>query len=364
MRWLLALLVGYLSRSCMIITILASLAYPAATLNKIRLLYLTLTFLIFSKDKTWETPRNDPAGAIIMANSGVLKTSKRIIFIRHGESLWNSTFNKGERSLLEFMIGYVPFMIYSFATEWYLFVTGHSTESWFFDSPLSQKGINQARDLRDHLDSIANGKHNASEEEKHLVRIMLGIQDSSKSVIVSSNLRRAIATCAIVFQRRLEQNRDHDDDIVVMSDLQEASVNPDSLCITPSGTEIQPSFADRSVKEADLEGFFRSRFETKKYHRGNKALNSNGLIRMEQFASTIFRDSPQKDYILVTGHSLWFRCFFQTYLSYDVEHIAKKKKIRNGGVVSFTLNQIYTGGKERFWIDEDSISVFYNGFGQ
>ena len=346
-----------------VITVLSSLAYPAATLNKIKLLYMTMVFLLFSKDKTWKKPAHDPAGAIILSSSGVVeKRTKQIIFVRHGESLWNSTFNRGDRNLGAFVVGYVPFLIYSLSMEWYLFITGHIQESWFFDSPLSKKGINQARELRDFLDDIANGNQKASESEQNLVHIMLGNTQRAESVLITSNLRRAITTCAVAFQRRLE-NKFADDDIIVASDLQEVSINPDSLCITPAKGSLVPSFADLSVHEADLEGLYRARVNTSKLHHGNKDLNSNGLLRIQTFVSTIFKMFSKKEYIIVTGHSLWFRTFFRTYLPYDVEHVAKREKIRNGGVVSFQLNQIIVDGKERYWIDENSIMVFHGGFG-
>lgn len=352
-----------ISRPIFVITVLSSLAYPAATSNKIKLLYMTMIFLLFSKDKTWKQPLHDPAGAIILSSSGVVKKrTKQIIFVRHGESLWNSTFNKGDRNLGAFILGYVPFLIYSFSMEWYFFITGHSQESWFFDSPLSNKGINQARELRDFLDDVASGKQKASEEERKLVNVMLGNTQESESVLISSNLRRAITTCAVAFQRRLEK-KIANDDIIIVSDLQEASFNPDSLCITPANESVVPSFADTSVKEADLEGLYRTRVDTSKLHHGNKELNSNGLLRIQSFVSTIFKTFSEKEHIIVTGHSLWFRSFFRTYLPYDVEHIAKKKKIRNGGVVSFQLHQIIVDGKERYWIDENSITVVHGGFG-
>ena len=361
LRALLAAVKSFI-RPMLVITVLSSLAYPAATLNKMKLLYMTIIFLLFSKDKTWKKPERDPAGAMILSCSGVKMRTKQIIFVRHGESLWNSTFNKGDRNLGTFILGYIPFLIYSFSIEWYLFITGHSQESWFFDSPLSNKGINQARELRDFLIDIAHGRQKATDEDRNIVNIMLGNTKESESVLISSNLRRAITTCAVAFQYRLEK-KIANDDIIISSDLQEVSLNPDSLCITPAKGTVIASFADTSVQEADLEGLYRTRVDTTKYHQGNKALNSNGLLRIQSFVNTIFTSFPNKEYIIVTGHSLWFRSFFRTYLPYDVEHVAKKKKIQNGGVVSFQLNQIINDKNERYWIDENSILVLHGGFG-
>ena len=70
------------------------------------------------------------------------------------------------------------------------------------------------------------------------------------------------------------------------------------------------------------------------------------------------------DTVICAGHSIWFRSFFRTYLPYGVDHIAKRKKIVNGGVVKFTLTRV-VGGEvdgERFFIDPASVQVIYAGF--
>ena len=67
--------------------------------------------------------------------------------------------------------------------------------------------------------------------------------------------------------------------------------------------------------------------------------------------------------IVVGGHSLWFKNFFQLYLPKDVDHPAKKRKIVNCGAVGFSLQ---TGrasdGSLRHRIDPASISVICGGF--
>ena len=50
---------------------------------------------------------------------------KTIIFVRHGESTWNDTFNKGShRSTTQFIIGYIPGLIKAICYEIYLLITG------------------------------------------------------------------------------------------------------------------------------------------------------------------------------------------------------------------------------------------------
>lgn len=50
---------------------------------------------------------------------------KTIYFVRHGESTWNDTFNKGShRSALVFVIGFIPGMIKAILYELYLVLSG------------------------------------------------------------------------------------------------------------------------------------------------------------------------------------------------------------------------------------------------
>lgn len=68
--------------------------------------------------------------------------------------------------------------------------------------------------------------------------------------------------------------------------------------------------------------------------------------------------------ILCTGHSYWFRAFFQTYLPKNFEHVCKTKKIVNGGLVGFTLchTKVKATGEDKYMIDPNSITVLYAGF--
>ena len=67
--------------------------------------------------------------------------------------------------------------------------------------------------------------------------------------------------------------------------------------------------------------------------------------------------------IVVGGHSLWFKNFFQLYLPKDVDHPAKKRKIVNCGAVAFDLQlRRGAGGAPAYRIDPDSIRVVYGGF--
>mmetsp|Transcript_13743 Transcript_13743/g.34537 ORF Transcript_13743/g.34537 Transcript_13743/m.34537 type:complete len:82 (+) Transcript_13743:1016-1261(+) len=56
--------------------------------------------------------------------------------------------------------------------------------------------------------------------------------------------------------------------------------------------------------------------------------------------------------------------FFQTYLPKNFEHVCKKKKIVNGGMVGFTLchTKVKATGEDKYMIDPTSLTVLYAGF--
>merc|ERR1712127_778903 len=90
-----------------------------------------------------------------------------------------------------------------------------------------------------------------------------------------------------------------------------------------------------------------------RHHGGNKSLDSNGLVRQEQFCVDVFDPSVlPKDVIIAAGHSLFFRSIFQVYLPRKFEHISKKKKLVNGGTVMVTLREATIGdGTREYMID-------------
>ena len=84
---------------------------------------------------------------------------------------------------------------------------------------------------------------------------------------------------------------------------------------------------------------------------------------MNWFCEFLFSPSVQEEYVIIGGHSLWFRSFFLTFLPYEMSHISKQKKIVNGGVVAFDLIKARTRhGTNHFMIDPKSIEVVYGGF--
>ena len=94
-------------------------------LYKSSLCLSAFTYLIFCNDKSWKKPM-DPGsvfGSILSEGKPVER--KTIYFIRHGESTWNDTFNKGKhRSALVFALGFIPGLIKAVSYELYLVLSG------------------------------------------------------------------------------------------------------------------------------------------------------------------------------------------------------------------------------------------------
>jgi len=90
-----------------------------------RMLIRGFLYFFFCWDKSFKKP-TDP-GAFFgphMAN-GLPTEKKTIYFVRHGESTWNDTFNKGKhRSTVAFVIGFVPGLIKAVLYELYLLLSG------------------------------------------------------------------------------------------------------------------------------------------------------------------------------------------------------------------------------------------------
>lgn len=93
---------------------------------KIHLCVNGVLYFLFCWDKSFKQP-SDPAsvfGPLMNQNASVIQ-HKTIYFVRHGESTWNDTFNKGShRSVVRFILGFVPGLIKSLLYELYLLLSG------------------------------------------------------------------------------------------------------------------------------------------------------------------------------------------------------------------------------------------------
>eukprot|EP01004_Peranema_trichophorum_P010129 NODE_888_length_2271_cov_48.923184_g755_i0.p1 GENE.NODE_888_length_2271_cov_48.923184_g755_i0~~NODE_888_length_2271_cov_48.923184_g755_i0.p1 ORF type:complete len:694 (+),score=137.02 NODE_888_length_2271_cov_48.923184_g755_i0:72-2153(+) len=267
--------------------------------------------------------------------------TRHIIFIRHGESEWNEVFNRG------FNVGFLGRLAKGNLKELSMFASG---DSIYVDSPLSETGIHQAKELNKHLNET---------NQTRTTRILNGSDSShvAQSVIVSSNLRRAIATCLIALQTRLNRTGEK---VVLLPMLQEISRNIDTIALSPAKEAPDMSIVKPVVgNNVKINEVFDLSLQN-----GGKGLISTGGKRLSAFAEWCFLQD--KNIIIVAGHSLWFKSFFARYLPHQYDHEAKRLKIVNCGVVDFVLEQgvFKEGGKVGYRIRPDSINVIYGGFTQ
>ncbi|GKZ01083.1 hypothetical protein MPSEU_001059900 [Mayamaea pseudoterrestris] len=330
---------------------------PSSALKKGQMLVSTIQYLLFCKEKKWKKPKEDPDSFFETVPTGKQPKIQRktIIFVRHGESTWNDTFNKGDRPVVSFILNFIPNLVKAIFMEWFFFVTGESNESWFYDSALSEKGIKQALGIQGFLKT--NPKF-ATPKEQKMLRLLVG-DKSVPAQLVSSNLRRAISTMLIGFSDRLQHNYSRDN-VLLLAELQEISFNPDALSITAPREQVIPPWTDPK----SIHPFYEKGRVDPGMNTGNKRVDGNGLERLQAFCKTAF-DDIGKDNIIAAGHSLWFKAFFQTYLPHTTDHVAKKKKLVNGGMCGFTLERILVDEATKQWayrIDPTSLVVFHGGF--
>jgi hypothetical protein len=304
-------------------------------LTKLQLYVEGMLFMVMSKDAKGLGPKYNPDPKLVEKKPTV---TKRIVFIRHGESDWNDVFNKGFGPSM--LVRLVKAMI----REMKLLVT---MDSVFLDSPLNLEGIEQAKELSRFLEGEA--KRGALVPD-----IIMNMKESS--VIVSSNLRRALSTTTIALWPRVHKSQEK---IMVLSSLQEISRNIDTKALSENHTL---PVLDRIAHHCGHDDPFlpEAVYDPTDNH-GNKSYAFYGIKRLKAFNDWAFRRSEST--IIVGGHSLWFKHFFQTYLPFDVDHISKKQKIVNSGVISFMLHRAEDEfGAPSYRIDPASFETVYGGF--
>lgn len=303
-------------------------------LDKISAFALGAVCLLASSDKVWA---KQPDADLI---KGAECRTKRIIFIRHGESDWNEVFNRGFGP--SFFVRLAKAIVREILLLW-------TCDSVFIDSPLSELGISQAQAMDKFLKSDDHSKR-----DEDLIALLNGSRGVDSSVVVCSNLRRALATCCVGLQARLQKTGER---VLVLSALQEISRNIDANSLAHAN-----SLPDlHACINAAWKGFNPlTVFETT-LNAGNKPVFGSGLARMQAFNE--WASNREEDTIVVcAGHSLWFRCFFQTYLPLSSTHEAKKKKLVNCGITSFDLSRAMYNGNPMYRIEPESIKVLYGGF--
>lgn len=275
--------------------------------------------------------------------------SKRLLFIRHGESEWNQIFNKGSKALLPFKA--VVALIREIRTFFAL-----DAGSVLYDSPLNQEGLEQAQELAQLLRGEAHWGDVADAESRDAdAATLAGGDDAPRtSVIASSNLRRALQTCVLALQTRIQGAEEGDPPPVhVLSCLQEVSTNVDTIGLAPPGAVPPLPRVPASLQRPD-------RFDVE-YQNGNKPIRGHGQRRLDAFADWAF--ARPEDCVIVAGHSLWFQFFFKEYLPSDVDHDGKKFKVANGGIVACVLEKgTLPGGREVLAVRPETVAAVHKGF--
>lgn len=276
----------------------------------------------------------------------------RVVFVRHGQSVWNSLFNK-------FGVMWPVRVVTAIVKETtYFFTDPH--HSLIIDSPLSAAGKKEAEGLAEFVRRNRDGG--------------LFPTDPTKSSIVSSNLRRALETAAKGLAPRIATTREK---IVMDSALQEGTRNIDGHSFSTEPGKIAPTPINGFNQAVQHAAHFDPSF-----NEGNKGSGNNVHVRIDAFvrhlfglpgshggihASEYIPASPGKgvanrdlEEIIVVGHSGYFKAFFQRFLPHDSKHVAKKKKMKNCAMVAFNLT--FDEATGRVAIDEKSMKELYLGF--
>jgi len=332
-------------------------------------------FMFFSKDNKGLKQKDNINPDTIKGKSTATKT---IIFIRHGESDWNNVFNKGINLSFPFRL------VAAIIEEFKLFLS--ATDSKFLDSPLNHEGIEQALELRRFISSSNHPE--CSERGKKIISVLRGDDTTETSIIVTSTLRRAIATTTLALWPRIVAKGEK---ILLLSSLQEISRNIDTQALAgpheiadlpfhrieghcPSPPSNSPSCKNSSNSSknsrSNNNSISNSTFDPRniydlRFNSGNKSMHNRGILRLKAFNEWAF--SQNEDIIIVGGHSLWFKSYFQVYLPFDTDHDAKTKKITNSGVVSLTVEVAPSISKDgtpinHYRIEPTSIECLYGGF--
>jgi len=280
------------------------------------------------------------------------KQQKIVIFIRHGESDWNQIFNKNKLLLL-------PRLILGLIREACCFMFDDSV---FIDSGLNREGVQQAKDLQRHLwPPTARAPKGNNELEKQLFAALRGDEGAMSSVLVCSNLRRAVQTGCIALWPRLQKQKSQK--IQLHAALQEVTRNVDTnSLLTEQGQLPETGLIEKYCPAFDA----KKHLDVHSNRTVNKKLSRRALGSLEEFAGWCF--SREEDVIIVSaGHSIWFKRFFEVFLpgKDDKNHYAKKKKMKNCSVVAFNLTKgvrSRQSQEEGYRIEKDSITSLYLGF--
>merc|ERR1711977_392385 len=287
---------------------------------------------VLNMEKLWA------GGVLYMIQSKDKLKRKTLVFVRHGESEWNETFNRGKG------LGFLYRLVTSFLRELHELTLA---DSLMIDSPLSSLGKRQAEDLFHFMNQQKLGTvmYNLKRAEDVFDRIK---NDRGDCKLVSSNLRRAMATAAIGFGARLRKTGEK---IQIVPYLQEITRNIDAVSTAAKG-EVQSRLGGGSLSKIDTAQVFDPRINT-----GSKPVSLTGSKRIELFAQWLF--SQKESTIVASGHSLYFKTFLNVYLPKSFDHVCKRKKMKNAGVITFDIVQ---DSKGSVMILQDTLTTLYLGY--
>ena len=299
-----------------------------------------------------------------------LVSKRTIYFVRHGESQWNYVFNRG------FTLPGFPLRLMRGVLMEILSALDRRN-SFFVDAPLSEKGLEQVEELRKFLNEVNNPFLTDAEVKtlrtKH-VDVLRGdavdgkTEEAKKSIIVTSNLRRAAHTAAIAFMDRFERTKEK---LMVNDALQEMARNVDAFALAGDAFDAVPCTGitnvakDKGTLKTILEETVKFNVESNAGNKGIWRRGATDCLRFAHWATSPSAVPKECETIIATGHSIYFREFFKLFLPSSSEHDAKSKKIVNCGVIAFELKKYEHGKKGVFFsIDEKSIETVYGGFVQ
>ena len=345
--------------------------------RKMRLYMSGVLSMLIGTDKKFKSTLKRLADPDAIAAHADQLATRRVMFIRHGESEWNLVFNRGMN------FGLLGRLVAAIMKE---LSVSLRDDSVFLDSPLSQLGEQQAKQLLAYVESYEGSGDGKDARVKECVEILKGEAEVSAAatgktganfpsssgrggrggvVLWTSNLRRSIATVVIGLWGRLSRNTG--EKVHVQSFLQEISTNVDTLALAealevPEMDLSRPlGLTHASNKMGSSGGFSMQKYLDPRGNRGNKPIFGSGLTRLQRFCAAAFRTDCST--IIASGHSLWFKHFFAAYLPRSSTHVSKSRKMKNGAVVSFVLAKgVGSDGKPLYRIDPASVVEVYKGF--
>lgn len=271
------------------------------------------------------------------------KNPKRVILIRHGESVWNACFNPRSvpDALLRAPISFISALIHELSSFF-------DADASLLDSPLSSRGVTQAVELGHAIERSSS----LNEPDRNAI---VHASPSGNVCFVCSNLRRSAETLLLASRasRKAAANVD------VHTSLQEVSRNLDTVALS-SGSAV-PSGATMLPKLPAARGYESCLNSRSVHNTGNVPLSHSAADRVDAFAKWAVTRSEHV--IVASGHSIWFKKLFNRLLSdskaSDLARKACVSKIQNGGAVAVDLVTASDGSIE---VDPHSITELHLGF--